>query len=135
MVRETRVGRLELAPSLNVNRVVTVHEDIGHCLVREERLQRTQAQNLILDPLDHPLALSQTERCRFFGEQMVCGLADLSASFFVANTLDQREIEYRQQFVINPVFPLDFSICKRLVGVFIVGIGSIFERCICKDGQ
>ncbi len=116
MIGETQVGAFQPATTFNVYDVVAVDEDVGYRLVGEQRLERAQAHDVVLDLLDDGLALAQVERCLLFCQQAIDGFPDLGACFLLADRFDQRQVQNLQELVVDALFPLNLLVGNGLVG-------------------
>jgi hypothetical protein len=55
---------------------------------------------------------------------------DLGACLVVANGFDQGQIEYRQQFFIDPTFPFHFVVGECPIDIVVNGFYPIFKSCV-----
>jgi hypothetical protein len=74
VVLELDARLFELAAALDVNLLRRVDEDVGDGRVGEQGLQRPEAEQLVADFADEPLAVGRGER-RVLGQQEVFGEA------------------------------------------------------------
>ena len=86
IVVEVNSGLVQPAVLLDVDVVASVDHDVGHVVVAQQRLQRSQSQQLVLDLFDQarPVAVGQQPTV------LVKGLADRGGDL----GRDQRRIEH-----------------------------------------
>ena len=102
VVLEAQAGWLSFAGAFHVNLVVAVDQDVGDGRVFEQRLERTQAENLIQNFARQTFAFGEAERNRF----AVHGVADQQQHFFAS----RRARCAAQFFQVQPVENLAMKI-------------------------
>ena len=102
---EGHVRELELAFSLDVAAERTVDHDLGDRVVLQQRLDRTESEDLIEDGLEHLLTLDARDDHAFLVDELVEHLLDARADRFRV-----REIEARVEVVDDPRLELDADV-------------------------
>src|ERR1700730_299893 len=80
IILELDVGRVQFAALFNVNLVMPVDQDIGYLVVPEQRLQRTQSEQLIFDLFDQMEAVGVGKQAAFILEDGGYRLGDFLRS-------------------------------------------------------
>ena len=94
--------QLELASALDVHLGVAVDQNVRNRRIGEERLERTQAEHLVLNVTYQACALGIVDDHRFFGEQPLNEDRDLFLQPFRSQALHHRKVDAVQQSLVDP---------------------------------
>ena len=104
VVAEDQRGLLQPSLALDVDLVVAVDEDVGDRRVAQQRLERTEAEDLVEDLDDQRVALELAEgrRLRFDVQHRVDEAANLRLGVLAADARQSIEMEPVQQVLVHP---------------------------------
>ena len=105
VVLEDDVRELELAGALDVDLARPVDHDLRDGLVAEERLQRTEADDLVRDLLEHPDALGAGEGEALLVDDLAEDLLDLAADLDLVG-----QVELGVQVLDDPVLDPELDV-------------------------
>src|SRR5438093_287644 len=108
VVLEDHVRELELARALDVHLARAVHHDFGDALVAEERLERSEADDLVRDLLEHPDALGAGEGEPFLVDDLAEDLLDLTTHLDLV-----RQVELGVEVLDDPVLDAELNVPER----------------------
>jgi hypothetical protein len=108
LVLEGDLGRLQPAVALDVHLIVPVHQDVGNRGVREQDLERAEAEQLVQHVVDDALALVEAERrlVAFALEQPADQRADLWLGILAPGPGQAFEVEPVEQVLMDPALEL-----------------------------
>src|SRR3954452_16970862 len=109
VVLEDDVRQLELAGPLDVDLPRPVDHDLRDGLVAEEGLQRTEADDLVGDLLEHPDALGARQGEAFLVDDLAEDLLDLAAHLDLV-----RQVELRVEVLDDPALDPELHVPERL---------------------
>src|SRR4029077_10217198 len=95
------VGRVQLAPLLDVNLVVAVDQDVGDFVVAAQRFQRAKAEQLVLEFLDQPFAVGIGQQAAVFIENVVNSGSDFARDHRGLERFELGDVDSLEQFVMN----------------------------------
>ena len=107
VVLEHDVGQLELAGALDVDLARAVDHDFGDGLVAQERFERTKADDLVGDLLEHPDALGAGQGEAFLVDDLAEDLLDLAPDFDLVG-----KVELRVQVLDDPVLDAELDVAE-----------------------
>jgi len=104
VVLEDDVGFLEAAVALDVDLVVAVHQDVRDLRIGEQRLEWTQAEDLVEHVDNQRVALEEAQRSRLALaiQEIADQAADLRFSVFPLHAGQALEVETPEQLFVNP---------------------------------
>jgi len=117
VVSKTDRRQLQLAEPLDVDGVEAVDHDVGDGRVGQERLQRSQAGDLVEQLLDHLLALHAVEREVAGRQELVQDRPQLVAQLLARQALDGLQVQLFDQLLVQLVFELVVSVGRGQRGV------------------
>ena len=109
VVLEDDVGELELAGTFDVDLARPVDHDFGDGLITEERLQRTETDDLVGDLLEHPDALGAGQGEAFLVDDLAEDLLDLAPHLDLVG-----QVELGVQVLDDPVLDPELDVPERL---------------------
>ena len=122
---------MQLAALFDVDLVVAVDEDVGDFVVAEQRLERTQAEQLVLEFLDQAAAVGVGQQAAVFIEDVVDGGGDLAGDHRGLEGLELGDIDGFEQFVVN----LDLQSARAVRdGVLAAAHGRADKRAAGRGG-
>ena len=101
IVFEAHQRLLQDAVALNVNGFVVVDQNIGDRWILQERLQRTESEDLVENFLDDPVLFDQAERRLLFLHQLRYRGADFRAHPLPGHRGQSLEIDPVQQLAVQ----------------------------------
>ena len=113
LILEADVGLHQPPGALDVDVVEAVHHDVADGGILEQRLQRAQAEDLVQDLLDQPLALGQRHRERLVEDQPLHHVADLPAHAVLVQVLELLRRERVQQLLVDLALDLEPAVRAR----------------------
>ncbi len=104
VVPEHDVGLFELAVPLDVDLIEPVDEDVGDVGVAQQRLERTETEQLVEHVDDERFALGQAERRRprLALDQLHDERADLRLGILASHARQTFEVQAIQQLLMDP---------------------------------
>ena len=109
VVLEDDVRELELAGALDVDLARAVDHDLGDRLVAQERLERTETDDLVRDLLEHPDPLGTRQREAFLVDDLAEDLLDLAPHLDLVG-----QVELRVQVLDDPALDPELDVPERL---------------------
>jgi hypothetical protein len=106
VVAEGDVGQFQLAAPLDVDLAVGVDQDVGHAGIGQQRLQRAEAEHLVLDVARQVLALGVVDDHRVFFQQFLDQVAQLDADLLRRQALQAFEVDAVQQRGVQALLEL-----------------------------
>src|SRR6267154_5661636 len=131
VVLERNVGGVQLAKLFDVNLVVAVDEDVGDGVVAKERLERTEAEQLVFEFLDQASSVDIGKQAAFFVENVVnCG-GDLDGDHRGLERFEFRDVDGFEELVVD----LDLE-ASRAIGdsIFAAANGRADQRAATVSG-
>ena len=113
LVLEADIGFDHAAGALDVDVVEAVDHDVADGRVLEQRLQRTQAEDLIEDLLDQLLALGQGHGQRFVDDELLHHRADLPAHAVLVQVLELIRRQRVQELLVDLALDLEPAVGAR----------------------
>src|SRR5271163_1687489 len=101
IVLELDVGRVQLAALFDVHLVVAVDQDIGDLIVPQQRLQRSETQQLVLDLFDQVILVGISEQPAFIVEDGGDGLGHFLRRQHGLEALEPRDVQRLEQPVVD----------------------------------
>ncbi len=109
VVLEDDVRQLELARPLDVDLAGAVDHDLRDRLVAQEGLQRTEADDLVGDLLEHPDALGAGQGEAFLVDDLAEDLLDLAPDLDLVG-----QVELRVEILDDPALDPELDVAERL---------------------
>jgi hypothetical protein len=127
VILEHDVGLLEPAVPLDVDLVEPVDQDVGNVRIAEQRLERTESEQLVQHVADEALPLQQAERrrSRFIADHFHDEIADLGLGLLAGDAVQALEIQAIQELLVDPGL--------QLLIVALSGVRAASSGC-SKDG-
>ena len=125
-VAEACGGLFQFAEPLDKDVVRPVDEDVGHVLIIEQRLQRTEADQIIGQLGRERVLLDLVEVEPFTRRDLVHELGDLGAQGGAGQPRHRRRIDARQQDIAHPLLVLG-------AGAAVGQVDDALERLIDRD--
>ena len=98
---ETDRGQFEQTPALHVHLLVPVNENVGDGRVLQQRLERTQAENLVQDLLADLLALKRAQQRLLAVHERDDRLPHFRADALVVDCGQRLQVDLVQQFAVK----------------------------------
>jgi hypothetical protein len=127
VVLKGEAGLLQHAPAFNVDRVIGVHQNIADGVVLEQRLQGTEAEDLIDHLLGKPVALRAAERDSLLVDDLLDGEEELLLAAALLHLSQLVEIDALDEFLVDgglDVLLDALSDRSHTVGGTVVGAGG-----------
>src|SRR4029077_10307600 len=119
IVLELDVGCVQFAALFNVNLVMPIDQDIGYLIVPEQRLQRSEPEQLVLDFLDKMEAVGVGQQAAFILEDGGYRLGDFLRSERRLEALEAGNIERFEQPVVDRKLQLLKALRLRILDLFL----------------
>ena len=101
IVLERRGDALEDAPALDEDVAVGVDEHVADARVAQQRLERTETEDVVQDFGKERFALRQAERRRFFRQQLRQQRANLAFRLRALDVRERFEVQAAEQLAMN----------------------------------
>ncbi len=124
VVAELDIGHLQPALALDVNLPGPVDQNIADIRVGQEDFERSQAERLVEDLADEPLAFGEIQDGLFLVTQFDDQFLDLFARLLVILFADSRQVEFVDEFAVNAVFKFVELIQAFAVDAFLAGLAG-----------
>ncbi|MNI19368.1 hypothetical protein D3C73_728040 [compost metagenome] len=108
IIAKTHIGALQFAEALDIDRGMTVDQNVGHAVISQQRFQRAKAEHLVGDLLDDQLAAGSTHRCRMLVEQALANIANLPRGLSLFQGVQQGQVHDLEQLLVDLFPPLGF---------------------------
>ncbi len=105
-VVEAHVGQLQKSLALHVDLLVAVHQDVGDGAVLEQRLERSQPEDLVQHLGGDPLLLGGGQQVRLFVHHGQHRLPHFGADAVVVDARQRLQIDALQQLAVQREFQL-----------------------------
>ena len=100
IVGEAHLGAFQLAPALHVHLGVAVDENVRNGRIGQQRLERPEAEHLMLDVADQARALGVVDQTAF-GQQSLHELGDLFSQPLLGQALHHCQVHAIQQLLMD----------------------------------
>jgi hypothetical protein len=101
IVLEARHRLLDAPKTLDPHVRAPIHEHVVYRGVLEQRFQRAETEDLVLDLADKPLAILEAEQRPLLLEEDARGLANVVLDLLLAQASDPGEVEVVEQCVVD----------------------------------
>ena len=101
IVIELHVGEMELAALLDVNLTRAIDHDVGHRVVAQQRFQRAEAEQLVLDLLHQTVAIDVGEKPSVLAENVGDRRDDLGGNQRGVERFQLRDVDRLEEPVVN----------------------------------
>src|SRR6266404_4686523 len=132
IVLELDVGRVQFAALFNVNLVMPIDQDIGYLIVPEQRLQRSEPEQLVLDFLDKMEAVGVGQQAAFILEDRGNRLGDFLRSERRLKALQPRNVERFEQPVVDRELQLLKALRLRILNLL---LSAAYQRTLKLRGR
>ena len=115
LVPELGPRQLELSEPLDVHLPVRIDQDVRNLLVHEEGGDGPEVEGVVQEVLDQPLLIPAGELDVGFGEELPAQRLHLLAALRLVHVLHAREIELRDEIVMEPALELRQLVLRAAV--------------------
>ncbi len=105
-VAEPDLARFEQPEALDIDVAVGVHEDVVDRRVRQQRLQRPEAGDLVDHLVDQLVQLLRAHRAVLARQEALHEPQDLAAQILLPDLVDHREVQPLEQLVMQAALQL-----------------------------
>ena len=104
IVLEADRRQFKLPEALDEHLLVRVDENVGNCLVLEQRLDRSKAKDLVEDLLDELDTFLGVQRYTVLDQHLAHDGPDLAPQLVDRNLVDDRQVEKVEETLVEPHF-------------------------------
>src|ERR1700687_6067222 len=113
IILEAHVGQVQLTAALDIDLRGTIDEDVGYLVVPQQRLQRPQAEQLVLDLFNQPRPIGVGEQPALLVQELANRDVALLRGHVGLQALQARDIERLEQPVVHRELELLEAVCHR----------------------